>query len=78
MIWLQQPKPEFVNPVILSFTILADGTVTRFNIVQSSGNRQVDFAAQRAVTTAAPFAALPRHYGTNQYTIQARFHPGAR
>ena len=78
MVWLQQPKPEFVQPVIISFTIMADGSATNFRILESSGNRQVDFAAQRAVSTAQPFSPLPRHYGTNQYTIQARFHYSAR
>jgi TonB family protein len=78
MVWLQQPKPEFVQPVIISFTIMADGSATNFRILESSGNKQVDFAAQRAVASASPFSPLPRHYGTNQYTIQARFHYTAR
>ena len=75
MLWLQQSKPAGHPPVHVMFTILADGSVTDIQVVQGSGNRSLDFSAQRAVSTAAPFSPLPRHYGTNRKTIQAIFRP---
>jgi TonB family protein len=75
MIWMQQIKTGFTQPVAVSFTILADGSVADVRVIQSSGAALLDMAAQRAVLTAAPFGPLPRHYGTNRYTIQALFKP---
>ena len=57
------------------FTILADGSVTDVNVVQSSGATLLDLAAKRAVLSAAPFGPLPKDYGTNRNTIQALFKP---
>jgi protein TonB len=74
-IWMQQVKNDFTQPVSVAFTILADGSVTNVRITQSSGIYLLDNAALRAVQTAAPFARLPRDYGTDQITIQANFKP---
>jgi TonB family protein len=76
-IWMQQVKNDFTQPVSVSFTILADGSVpfTNVQIVQSSGVTLLDNAAKRAVLTAAPFSPLPREYGTSQITVQANFRP---
>jgi protein TonB len=74
-IWMQQIKNDFSQPVSVAFTILADGSVTNVNVTRSSGAMLLDNAAQRAVMTAAPFARLPRDYGTDQITVQANFKP---
>jgi protein TonB len=74
-LWTQQVKTEFPQPIAVLFTILADGSVTDVRVVQSSGTVLLDLAAQRAVSSAAPFGPLPRDYGTNRYTIQAVFKP---
>lgn len=74
-IWMQQIKSDFAQPVSVAFTILSDGSVTNVRITQSSGALLLDNAAQRAVMTAAPFARLPRDYGTDQITVQANFKP---
>jgi len=74
-VWMSQIKPETPNEAIVAFTIQADGSLTDVRLVQSSGISLVDFAAQRAVQSAAPFAPLPRDYGTNRITIQAVFKP---
>ena len=76
-LWVQQIRPEFQQPVAVSFTILADGSVDpgSVNVVQSSGISLIDRAAQRAVISSAPFGPLPRTYGTDRYTIQAVFRP---
>jgi periplasmic protein TonB len=75
MIWTQQIKSGFTQPVGVSFTILADGSITDLRVTQPSGATMIDFAAQRAVTSAAPFGPLPKDYGTNRKTIQALFKP---
>jgi TonB family protein len=74
-VWMSQIKPETPNEAVVAFTILADGSLSDVRLVQSSGISLVDFAAQRAVQSAAPFAPLPRDYGTNRITIQAVFKP---
>jgi protein TonB len=75
MIWTQQIKSGFTQPVGVTFTIMADGTIADVRLTQPSGATMIDFAAQRAVTSAAPFGPLPKDYGTNRKTIQALFKP---
>jgi protein TonB len=75
MIWTQQIKSGFTQPVGVTFTILADGSIADLRVTQPSGATMIDFAAQRAVTSAAPFGPLPKDYGTNRKTIQALFKP---
>jgi TonB family protein len=73
MIWVQQLRSDARNPVIVGFTILANGSVTDVQVVQSSGVTLLDLAAQRSVASASPFSPLPDHYGTNRFTIHATF-----
>ena len=70
-------KTGFTQPITVSFTILADGSLEdgSVRLVQSSGVQLLDNAAQRAVFSAAPFGPLPKTYGTNRITIQALFQP---
>jgi periplasmic protein TonB len=75
MLWNQQLKSDFTQPVAVTFTILADGTVTDVETTQSSGASLLDMAAKRAIYSAGPFAPLPKSYGTNRKTIQATFKP---
>ncbi len=75
MLWNQQIKTGFSQPIVVTFTILADGTVTDVHVTQPSGASLLDMAAQRAVLNAAPFGPLPRDYGQNRRTIQALFRP---
>ncbi len=75
MIWNQQIKSGFTQPVAVTFTILADGSVAEVHVTQSSGASLLDLAAQRAIYSAAPFAPLPRSYDTTRKTIQAVFRP---
>jgi periplasmic protein TonB len=75
MIWTQQIKTGFTQPVGVTFTILADGSIADLRVSQPSGATMIDIAAQRAVTSAGPFGPLPKNYGTNQKTIQAVFKP---
>jgi protein TonB len=75
VIWNQQIKTGFNRQIGVTFTILADGAVADVQVTEPSGAALLDLAAQRAVLTAAPFAPLPKEYGTNRYTIRAIFRP---
>jgi len=76
MIWTQQIRGDFNQPVTVLFAILADGTLDPdVRVIQSSGVSLLDNAAKRAIYSAAPFAPLPKDYGTNRFTIQATFKP---
>jgi protein TonB len=75
--WTRQIKSNFTQQITVAFTILSDGSLEdgSVRILQSSGIQLLDNAAQRAVFSAAPFAAFPKTYGTNRITIQALFQP---
>ena len=75
MLWNQQIKAGFTQPIGVTFTIMPDGSVTNVRVTQPSGTTLLDMAAQRAVQNAAPFGPLPRDYGQNPRTIQALFRP---
>jgi TonB family protein len=75
MLWNQQIKSGFTQPIGVTFTIMPDGQVTAVTVTQKSGAALLDMAAQRAVLNAAPFGPLPREYGQNPRTIQALFRP---
>jgi TonB family protein len=75
MLWNQQIKAGFTQPIGVTFTILADGSVADVHVTQPSGATLLDMAAHRAIVNAAPFGPLPRQYGTNRKTIQAIFRP---
>lgn len=75
MIWAQQIKTGFNQPIGISFTILADGSVEDVRPTQPSGVALLDLAAQRAIYSAQPFGPLPKTYATNRLTIQAIFRP---
>jgi TonB family protein len=74
-LWNQSIRDRNHPSVGVTFTILADGTVTNVRVTQPSGASLLDMAAQRAILNAAPFGPLPREYGTNEKTIQAIFRP---
>ena len=76
IVWAQQMRAGMPQPAIVSFTILADGSVSDVHVVQSSGVYLLDNAAQRAIISSAPFGPLPKDYGTNRITIQGVFKPG--
>jgi TonB family protein len=75
VVWMGLVKPQTAVPAVVMFTILADGSVAELRVVQTSGVTLVDLAAQRAIQSAAPFAPLPREYGTPRFTLQAVFKP---
>jgi TonB family protein len=63
------------TPVAITFSVLRNGALVpgSVKVSQSSGNRALDFSAQRAVLDAAPFPPLPPQYSKNQADIELRF-----
>lgn len=60
-------------PAIVTFEIMRSGQVQNVRVVQSSGNRALDYSAERAVLQAAPFEPLPAAYGGSSATIEFWF-----
>ncbi|MGH9595025.1 MAG: TonB family protein, partial [Bryobacteraceae bacterium] len=56
-------------PVIVDFDINRDGSVSSVRIVQRSGVPAVDYSAQRAISEASPFPALPGGYSSSPMEI---------
>ncbi len=75
-VW-EYPQSEAMSGVfgdlIISFTIKSDGGLGAVEIVRTSGHRNLDAAAERALREAAPFWPLPESWGVNAFTITGHF-----
>ncbi|MGJ5820687.1 TonB family protein [Paludibaculum fermentans] len=60
-------------PAIINFDLARSGQVTAISVSQSSGNRTLDYSAQRAITEAAPFPPIPRECEGNPAHIEFWF-----
>lgn len=64
------------GPAIVSFVIMRDGSIRSVQVVQGSGNPNIDNTAQRAVYQASPLPALPPQvtdsYISAQFTFNLR------
>jgi len=60
-------------PAIVTFEIMRSGQVQNVRVVQSSGNRALDYSAERAVLQAGPFEPLPAAYGGSSASIEFWF-----
>ncbi len=67
------PRITTAPPVIVTFDILRNGQVRNVTILQSSGNRALDYSAQRAVYLAAPFPPLPAGFEREEARIEIWF-----
>jgi TonB family protein len=56
---LSQASGAAARPATVRFMIMRDGAIQDIRIVESSGNRSVDYTAQRAILGITPFRALP-------------------
>ncbi len=59
--------------VTVSFLILRNGVLRDSSIVQTSGNRELDFSCLRAVTDCSPFQPLPEGYERNTAKVEFQF-----
>lgn len=67
------PRIRTLPPAIATFEIVRSGAVRNIRIIQSSGNRALDYSAERAITEAAPFQPLPAQYGGSSAVIEFWF-----
>lgn len=67
------PRIRSLPPAIVTFEIIRSGAVRNIRIIQSSGNRALDYSAERAITEAAPFQPLPAQYGGSSAVIEFWF-----
>lgn len=68
------PRITSAPPVIVTFEILRNGTVRNVVILQSSGNRVLDYSAQRAIYQASPFPPLPAGFERDEARVEIWFH----
>ncbi len=61
------------GPATVSFVINRDGTIRTVQLVQSSGNPNIDNTAERAVYQASPLPALPPQVIDNYISAQFTF-----
>jgi periplasmic protein TonB len=63
------------TPAILQFTLLRDGTVApgSVRVVQTSGSRELDYSAQRALLDISQFPPLPPQLQRDRVDLQVHF-----
>jgi len=67
------PRLQNAPPVVVTFTILRDGSVKDIRVAQRSGNFALDASAQRAISDAAPFPPLPQGFDKSEAPIEFWF-----
>ena len=74
--WLQStvdPNVYAAPRVVVTFTILRDGTVTNIQLTQKSNNYSVDTSAVRAVQASSPLTPLPAGYSGSTVNVEFWF-----
>jgi periplasmic protein TonB len=74
--WLQStvdPRIQYAPRVVVTFTILRDGTVTNVQVTTSSANASVDMSAVRAVRESSPLDHLPPEYSGSNVSVEFWF-----
>jgi periplasmic protein TonB len=74
--WLQStvdPGIQYAPRVVVTFSILRDGTVTNVQVTTSSGNGSVDMSAVRAVRESSPLDRLPPEYSGSSVSVEFWF-----
>lgn len=67
------PGMQNSRRTMLAFEILRDGTIRNVRVLESSGNYEIDTAAQRAVLSANPFRRLPEQFERNVANVEFWF-----
>jgi len=74
--WLQMsidPRLAYAPRVVVTFTILRDGSIANVQITQSSNNYSVDSSAVRAVQNSSPLMRLPPEYSGSSVNCEFWF-----
>jgi protein TonB len=75
-IWIYPPDAAakgIYGDLILKFTIKKNGKLGSVELIRTSGHKDLDDAALRALRDADPFWPLPDEWGMEAYTIQGHF-----
>lgn len=67
------PKSNKSRRVVILFKIAKKGEMVKYKILQSSGDKNIDAAAIKALKKSAPFAPLPRKFKGKSVDIQFTF-----
>lgn len=59
--------------IIVSYSILEDGKIFNIQIIESSGNSELDFSAINALKQASPFLALPKQLKKEKNSVDVKF-----
>jgi protein TonB len=59
--------------LVIRFTILQNGNLGSVELVRTSGHKDLDDAAIKALHDGAPFWPLPKEWGMDSYTIEGLF-----
>jgi protein TonB len=70
---LGQSRGSSAKPVVMTFSIMSNGTISDIRVAETSGNRSVDYSALRAVTNTNPFQPLPRELGRRSILVEMWF-----
>jgi TonB family protein len=70
---LSQANGAAKQPATVRFTILRNGSIQDIQVVGSSGNRSVDYTAQRAIVGINPFRPLPPQLGRSSIVVDIFF-----
>ena len=75
-IWVYPPDAAaqgIYGDLILRFTIKKDGTISAVELVRTSGHKNLDDSAMRALKDGSPYWPLPDEWGMESYTIEGHF-----
>jgi protein TonB len=75
-IWMYPPEAAtggIYGDLVLKFTIKKNGMLGAVELVRTSGHKNLDDAAIRALKDGAPFWPLPEEWGMEAYTIVGHF-----
>lgn len=61
------------KPVVTSFVIQRSGVINQVTIMETSGNRSLDYSAVRAINNASPVRPLPAGLGRRSIVIEMHF-----
>jgi protein TonB len=67
------PRIHSLPPAVVDFDLMRDGSVRNVRVVETSGNKAVDYSAQRAVYDASPFPPLPAGFEKNSAAVEFNF-----
>ena len=70
---LGQVSGRSEKPVVVRFSIGADGSIGNIRVYESSGNRSLDYSAHRAVQYTNPFRRLPPGLRRSSIVVEMSF-----